>query len=216
MPTIGAFGGERLDDGGEGSESSRSGGGLRVGELGESEIQQLDVCAGLAAGQHDVTGLEVAMDDVLAVGLVERFADLDRHAVDVGQRQRPARQPLRERFALDVLHDGVRRALVIADIVQGADVGVVEGGDGAGLALEALQGFGTAAEALREDLDGHNAIEPGVAGPVDLAHAAGAGGGNNLVGPQARAGSKRHLVIIRLEARVVRTVLRGIRRIRRR
>jgi len=36
-----------------------------------------------------------------------------------------------------VLHDEERLALLLSDVVERADVGVLEGGDGAGLALEA-------------------------------------------------------------------------------
>jgi hypothetical protein len=86
----GTFGGEGPGHGGERGEGAGRGGGLRFGQLGEAEIQQLDHRAAAGARQHDVAGLEVAMDDVLAVRLVERLADLDGDAVGIGQRQRAA------------------------------------------------------------------------------------------------------------------------------
>ena len=94
----------------------------------------------------------------------------------------------RQRLARQVLHHEVGGAVMLADVVQRADVRVVQPGDGLGLALEAGTAVGVGAELGRQDLDGDAAIEAGVAGLVDLAHAARADGGLDLVGPEARAG----------------------------
>jgi len=59
--------------------------------------------------------------------------------------------------------------------------------DRADLALEAV------VEALSRDLDGHIASHARIAGAVDLTHAAGADGGDDLVGSQASTGRKRHM-----------------------
>ena len=53
------------------------------------------------------------------------------------------------------------------------DVGMVERRQRFGFALEARQTFGILREGLRQDLDGHLAIETGIAGAIHLAHAAG-------------------------------------------
>ncbi len=76
------------------------------------------------------------MDDALPVRRREGVRDLRRHR----QRLRPAAaallQPLGERLAREVLHHEEGRAVVLADVVQGADVWVAQAGDGPGLALE--------------------------------------------------------------------------------
>ena len=51
-----------------------------------------------------------------------------------------------QRLTGHVLHHEVRRALVLADVVDGADVGVVERGDRLGLALEAGATVGVGGE----------------------------------------------------------------------
>jgi hypothetical protein len=61
--------------------------------------------------------------------------------------------------------------LVLVDVVDGADVGVIEGGGGPGLALEALPGLGIGEGPFWEELEGHPAVEAGVHGLVDHAHA---------------------------------------------
>jgi hypothetical protein len=63
-------------------------------------------------------------------------------------------------------------AVLLPDVVEGADVGMVELGDGPGLALEALPGLLVAGEGLGEDLEGDAPLEPRVAGAPHLAHAA--------------------------------------------
>ncbi len=82
---------------------------------------------------------------------------------------------------------GVVDAVVGADVVDGEDVGVVEGGDGAGLALEAAQPLGVGGGIVGEDLEGDVAPEAGVAGPVDLPHTSGAEGCHDLVRADAAA-----------------------------
>jgi hypothetical protein len=58
--------------------------------------------------------------------------------------------------------------------VDGGHVRVVEQRERLCLALEAPQALLVVGELLRQHLDGHLALEPRVAGAVDLAHAAGA------------------------------------------
>jgi hypothetical protein len=90
---------------------------------------------------------------------------------------------LGERVDANELHDQI----IGADVVELADSGVVQRGDGAGLALESL------GELLLQDLDGDDAIEAGIAGLVDVAHATGADGGENFVGSQSSPRRERHL-----------------------
>jgi hypothetical protein len=67
-----------------------------------------------------------------------------------------------------------------ADIVDGEDVGVVEGAGGAGLLLEPAEVVAVG-DLRGEDLDGHLAVETGIVGPVDLTHAARAEEPDDLV-----------------------------------
>ena len=76
------------------------------------------------------------MDGALTVRGVERIRDFDRPRERLVERQRSFRQPRRKRFAVHELHDQKVDALVVADVVNGADVRVVERGDGARLAFE--------------------------------------------------------------------------------
>ena len=54
-------------------------------------------------GEHDIAGLEIAMDDALTVRFVERVGDLDAVAKRFVLRERAALEPGAERLAFEVL-----------------------------------------------------------------------------------------------------------------
>ena len=103
------------------------------------------------------------MDNARTMRGAKRLEHLPRdlEAALNGQR---APAPFTERFAFHQLHHQV----VGADIVERADIGVVQRRDEAHLAVESL------AEALRSDFDRDVAAQPRIKGLVDLTHAAGA------------------------------------------
>jgi len=72
-------------------------------------------------------------------------------------------------------------------------VRVVERGDRLRLALEALARLRIGRHLSGEHLDRDGAVEPRVAGPVDLAHAARSDGGLDLIRPETRAGHEGHV-----------------------
>ncbi len=102
--------------------------------FGQSEVEEL----GSAAGEHDVAGLEVAVDDSLAMRGVESAGDLDGDAEGFFDGQRSFAEACFEGFSFEMLHDEEVDGVFAADVVEGADVRVIEAGDGSGFALEAL------------------------------------------------------------------------------
>ena len=132
------------------------------------------------------------MDDALAVRLVERVGDLGRDLQRLVERQRPLLEARGQRLAVEMRHDEVVRAVDVADVVDAADVRMVERGDGARLALEAGARIGIASDLGRQDLDRDRAIEARVAGSVDLAHAARADLGGHFIRAEASARTERH------------------------
>jgi len=133
------------------------------------------------------------VDDPLVVGKAQAAGDLDRVAECPGTRQRPALEQLAKRIPLEQLGDQVAGLTVMPELVNRQDVGVVERGDGAGLALEALQPLGLTGQRLGEDLDRHLATQPRVESAVDLTHPAGAERRHDLIGPEPIPWLQRHL-----------------------
>ena len=123
---------------------------------------------------------------------VEGRSDLDRGLECLIEWQRALCEPVGQRLAFEVLHDEIRRAGLFAHVIQRADVGMIELRDRAGFAVEALAELRIGGERLREDLDRHRAIEPRVARLVDLAHPAGAEGGEDFVRAEAGARLECH------------------------
>ncbi len=117
------------------------------------------------------------------MGFIERAGDLHADLEDLIEGQAPALQPVGERFAFEVFHHQVMGAVLMADVVQGADIRIVQTGDGARLNLEPLATFGAARQLCGQDLDSDGAVQAGIAGAVDFAHTAGADGRKDLVRP---------------------------------
>jgi hypothetical protein len=91
-------------------------------------------------------------------------------------KQRLSRQPAwhdhrLELHALDVLHDDARLVVDFGDLVDGADVGVIQG-RGCACLLQQPSAVLVVVSALQE-LDGHAAPQHRVVGSIDDAHAAG-------------------------------------------
>ena len=84
------------------------------------------------------------MHDALRVRGVERVGDLRAELEHFVERQRAARDAILQRLAVEQLHHHELLAVVRADVVERADVRVIEVRDDARFALEALHRFGVA------------------------------------------------------------------------
>ncbi len=118
--------------------------------------------------------------------------DLNRILKRMVERQRACRKTQGERLAFEILHDQKIDAVLTPDIVERADMRVIERRNRARLALEPLARLGIARHVRRQDLDRDGAIQARVAGFVDLAHAARAKGGLNLVGAKTCSSGEAH------------------------
>ena len=79
-----------------------------------------------------------------------------------------------------------------ANVVECANVGMIQRGDGASLPLKPLLELGIAGKMLRKDLYGDVALQAGVAPSIHLAHAPRTDGGDDLVRPKPFARLERH------------------------
>ena len=73
----------------------------------------------------------------------------------------PAPEPVLERLAFEALHDEEVDAVLAADVVERADVRVIEAGDDLGFALERAAPPGPTRR-RGEHLDRHGAVQPGI------------------------------------------------------
>jgi hypothetical protein len=112
--------------------------------------------------------------DAFAVRGVERIGDLDGQPENGLDIQRLACDKLFERLPLQVLHGDKRLAFVLAEVVDGADVGMVERRSGACLTLKTFQRLRVRGELFRKKLQGYMTTEVQVLSLVDHTHSASA------------------------------------------
>ena len=112
------------------------------------------------------------MDDALRVRRLQPVGNLNAQLENLIGSHRLARYPMPEGLALQQFHHEGGRAIVLADIVQGTDVGMVQASDDLRFAFEPCAPVGIGTDLGREYLDGHAAVEAGIAGPIDFTHAA--------------------------------------------
>ena len=105
----------------------------------------------------------------------------------------PFTQALREGLAFEIFHHQEIDVVLMAGVVEGADVRMVQAGDGFCFAVEALAQFGAVGEMSGKNLDGDDAIEARIAGLVHFAHSARADRGDNFVRAEFCASGEHYL-----------------------
>ena len=136
----------------------------------DAEVRDLHLATRV---QHDVAGLDVAMDHSPGVCGLERLAHIHRD-VDRAVRQDAAAagQELGERATLHVLHHDVVHAVVRAGVEHRDDVRVPDARGGLRFAAEALHEPVVVGELRCEDLHGDGSTQHRVRAEEDLGHAA--------------------------------------------
>ena len=110
-------------------------------QLGEAEVEDLDAAV---AGDEEVLGLQVPVDDALLVRGGEAVGDLERVVDGLAVGKLASGEDGAQGLALEQLLDDVGRAvaLIRPDVVDRGDVWVVQDARGLGLLLEAAQAIG--------------------------------------------------------------------------
>jgi hypothetical protein len=99
---------------------------------------------------------------------------------------------MRVGLPFQVLHNKEVDAVLLADVMERADVGMIQRGDGAGFAFKAFASLWVGSHVSGQDFDRHCAIQPRVARPIDFAHAARSDRSNYLVRSEPSSDSQRH------------------------
>ncbi len=80
----------------------------------------------------------------------------------------------------------------MADVIERANVRMIQAGDGSCFTLESLSNFRSLCEPLPENLDRDGAVQPRIPCPIHFAHAARAQQRLNFIGPEFYSGVEGH------------------------
>src|SRR5215831_5740574 len=150
-----------------------------------AEIQQLDVWLAIRGGlaNHDVFGLQIAMDDTHSMRRVQHAHDWIENGYGLAWSEVSACLQFNvESMSLDIFHDHVDHAVgSSAKIVYRDSVGMSKAPGSLPLTSKASQPFGVVPHLRRQDFYGYTVAKQDVAGAKDGAHAAFAQHRLNLV-----------------------------------
>ncbi len=138
---------------------------------GQAEIHDLGMPP---LGHENIRRLDVAVNNSLGMRRIQRIANIQSDLQKAMQLYRFARRSVLQSDAIEKLHDDERLVLIIVDLMDGADIGMVESGSRARLAPEARQSDRILRYIWRQKLDRHETAEFQVLSLVDHSHAAAA------------------------------------------
>ena len=112
-----------------------------------------------AIGNEKIGRLDVAMNDAFGVSRIQRIGDFDAQVNQAVSFERTAQYRFPQSLAFEVLHHDEARPLMFADFVNGADVGMIQGGRGAGFAAKTFEGLRVMRDIVGQKLEGDEAAE---------------------------------------------------------
>ena len=118
-------------------------------ELRQPEVEHLHAAT---LGQENVRGLDVPMDDALLVRGVQGIRDLDRDAENFVGQHRPASDSVLYGLSFEQFHGDKRPAVVLIYLVDGRDIGMVQGARCPRFALETLESLAVFGHFVRQKL----------------------------------------------------------------
>jgi hypothetical protein len=111
------------------------------------------------------------VNDSLGVRGIERVGNFDREVEDAGGLHGPAPDQGSEVLAFETLHGNEGFAMFLADVINRADIRVIQRGCRLGFAAEPAEGLSIIGEVRREKLQGDEAVQARVLRFVHDTHA---------------------------------------------
>src|ERR1700693_5586270 len=114
------------------------------------------------------------MNDAFGMSRVQRIGDLDAEVNQTVSFERAAEYGFPQSLAFEILHHDEAQAAVFANFGNGADVGVVQSGSGAGFTAKKLERLGIVRDVVGQKLQSDKATQGGVFGAIHHPHPAAA------------------------------------------
>src|SRR5262249_19049858 len=137
--------------------------------LGKTKIQNL---RGAPLSDEDVPRLDVSVDDPLCVRSIQSVSDPDGNTEQMLKFHGLTRDSVRQGFTFQIFHSDEGLAVFFADIMNGANVGMIQCRCSLGLTPESLKCLGGIGEVFRKEFQCDKAVKAGILGLVDHTHSA--------------------------------------------
>src|SRR5215471_2764494 len=124
--------------------------------------------------KENVRWLDVSMDDALRVRGVQPVCYVNRHIEQRFWFHRAASDGVFQRLTFEKFHCDERSAVLFANVVDRADIGMVQCGSGFGFAAKPFERLRIVSQRIGKKLKGNETVEPCVLGLVDHTHPAAA------------------------------------------
>src|SRR5215472_19272788 len=123
-------------------------------------------------GHEDVYGLDVSVDYASLIGGIERVGYLNSKRENLLDLHRLTTDSMLQRGAIEKLHHEEALIVMPADLMNRADIGMVQRGRRTGFAVKTFQRLLISCEVFRQKLQCDETAELGVLGFVDHTHTA--------------------------------------------
>ena len=163
----------------------------RIERFGQPEVQDLHRPV---VANFDVRRLQIAMDDAVVVGLLERLGNLPRDWKRLFEWYGAPRHPGGEILAVHEFHHDRMDPVCFFETVDLGNVRVIQPRERPRFPLKTPQSLGVSREHLRQDLQRDVTIQLRIARSIDLAHATGAKSIEDFVRAEAGAARETHEV----------------------
>ena len=137
--------------GNSGFVSDRTCGRLQFGQAEVENLPMTRIC------DENICGLDVSMNNSLAVSRVERVSNLDSQVEHLFQRNGLACDAVFQGLAFQKLHGDEGRAVLLVNLVDGANVGMIQGRSSLRLAVKTSQSLRVFGDLLRQKFQGDEA-----------------------------------------------------------
>src|SRR5262249_34940579 len=111
----------------------------------------------------------------------QRFTDVQRDGYQVIVGNSARGDALSKRLALEQFHDEKRLSSILTNVINGADICMIQRGDGPGFALKTFESNSARGIGAGEKLQSNIAVETRISGAVYRAHTTGTKGRTDLV-----------------------------------
>ena len=140
-------------------------------DLCQPKVENLGVSA---LGHKQVRRFDIPVDDAFGVSRVERVGNLDGEGQNQFGFHRSPADAMLQRHAIQKLHSDERLSVLLANVVDRADIGVIQGGSSLRFALKAAERLWVSGNFIGKELESDEAMQSRVLSLVDHAHAAAA------------------------------------------